>query len=187
MIINRLNSTEANKPRKRFRNRTGPSNSNNSNNNNNTTKLLEKVPSLKDFMHKQSVVSQYRSFLRTLQTIDDDVWKNQLKKDVQKEFQKNIQQKDPMAVKMAFNEGKRQLAQLQSIVGTTGSSKSSNKTRNTTSTTNINNNDINYNVNSEEHQKIRDASELDPDSWINTPDKEDQRGRVGSGWPWQTK
>lgn len=27
----------------------------------------------------------------------------------------------------------------------------------------------------------------DDDSWINTPDEEDPRGRVGVAWPWQSE
>jgi len=49
---------------------------------------------------------------------------------------------------MSLQEGKRRLAQVQSMVGYTPES-------------------------------------TDEDSWINTKDKEDPRGRVGLSWPWE--
>lgn len=120
------------------------------------------IPTFKDFLQRQTVLRQYRGYLRTLSGIDDLAWQKQLKKDVSDSYKRNRGEMDPTAIKMCMREGERQLAQLRSIVGDSNKKSSSIPNK---------------------------ASDLhnrnDPDSWINIPDKQDPRGRVGTHWPWQ--
>ena len=159
-------------------------------NNNNMNNDHKSIPSLKEFMHRQTVLHQYRNFLKTLSFIDDVTWRNQLIQDVSSTFRRNHRETNPVAIKMALKEGERQLAQLQSIVGYHHHQHHKNNNNN-----NNNNNNHNRSSHTENNAVMSDSvknnttlldpSQNDPDSWINTADKEDPRGRVGVEWPWQ--
>jgi len=110
--------------------------------------LPNAVPSLQEFVHKQKVLKQYRSFLRSIRLIDDTSERQSAFQEVHREFKTHAALKDPLATQMVVTEGERKLKQVQSMVG--------------------------YSV-----------SVDDEDSWLNTHDPEDPRGRVGTEWPWQ--
>jgi hypothetical protein len=92
---------------------------------------IEDVPSYQDFMHRQSVLSLYRKFLRTVHALSDRV---DVQKQIKKEFSAMKNEADPWNRKRAINEGKRRLKDLQTTVSTSvtafGSSSSSDENNN---------------------------------------------------------
>ena len=64
---------------------------------------------------------------------------------------------------MAFNEGERQLRQLEAMVGYNRKSTSSDASK-----------------------QVAVEDDYEADSWINIKDDEDKRGRVGVSWPWES-
>ena len=123
------------------------------------------VPSYKDFVHKFTVVSMYRNYLKCIRSIGEGDELSTMKADllcqVKHEFHSNKKETDQYAIQRALQEGERRYQELQHMVptnkSTTGSSSSSS---------------LQY---------------LEEDSWLNINDPEDRRGRVGQGWPWETK
>lgn len=111
--------------------------------------LPSSVPSLQEFVHKQKVLHQYRSFLKSIRLIEDTRERQNAFQEVHREFRNHASLKDPLATQMAVTEGERKLKQIQSMVG------------------------------------YSDSTVDDDDSWLNTQDPEDERGRVGTEWPWQ--
>lgn len=112
--------------------------------------------SLHEFRHKSCSndsicnrsYSQYRQFLKCIQRIPDADYQNSSREEVRQRYRQLASETDALTIKMSLQEGKRRLAQVQSMVGYTPDS-------------------------------------TDEDSWINTKDKEDPRGRVGVSWPWE--
>ena len=78
------------------------------------------IPSLKDFVHKQTVIRQYRGFLRAVGIIPDDHWRSQCKEEVRKTFKLEQNEKDQLRITMAVKEGERKLKDVQSMVGFKG-------------------------------------------------------------------
>jgi len=125
---------------------------------------LGAVPSLKDFVHRQSVLRQYRGFLRALRCIPDEVYRASSVEEVQRSYRANRDEIDPAGVKMAVSDGKRRLDQLRGVVGYVDSAEASGRG----------------------WEAGREGSD-DDGSWINIKDEDDPRGRVGVEWPWQEK
>ena len=65
---------------------------------------LGNLPSLKEFVHKQSVVSQYRGFLRAVDLIPDEHWRKQARNEIRETFKAFKDEKDAVATKMAVKE-----------------------------------------------------------------------------------
>ena len=112
------------------------------------------LPSLKEFVHRQTVIRQYRGFLRVVACIPDPTFQLSSKKEVQTSFGRYKSETDALTIQMALKEGERQLEQVKSMVGYVGAD---------------------------------DVAKKDEDSWLNTDDEEDPRGRVGVMWPWEQK
>jgi hypothetical protein len=113
------------------------------------------IPSLKEFVHRQKVIRQYRGFFRVLKCIDDEQHKVQMKNEIKQSFSilknaNNAIEEEKLAISMSLTEGERKLKELKSMVG-----------------------------------YVDGKEKSDPDSWLNIKDKEDPRGRIGSSWPWQ--
>jgi hypothetical protein len=109
-----------------------------------------------EFIHKRTVVHQYRHFLKAITKLPETD-RPSAKMEIQTRFRlQQAETADALSIQMALKEGERQLAQLQSLVGYKSS-----------------------------QTLPSSAAFLDKDSWINTPDPEDPRGRVGDTWPWQ--
>eukprot|EP00529_Nitzschia_sp_RCC80_P027897 CAMPEP_0113467418 /NCGR_PEP_ID=MMETSP0014_2-20120614/14804_1 /TAXON_ID=2857 /ORGANISM="Nitzschia sp." /LENGTH=246 /DNA_ID=CAMNT_0000359725 /DNA_START=185 /DNA_END=925 /DNA_ORIENTATION=- /assembly_acc=CAM_ASM_000159 len=127
---------------------------------------MKAVPSLKDFMHRQSVLSMYRGFLRSVRYVgskdggnNNPMMADELRDEIRREFRAQKHETDPFQRQRAVADGQRRAAELR---GLTGEPDDDDPTK-------------------------KDAAVLqqeDADSWINIVDPEDQRGRVGSGWPW---
>lgn len=103
------------------------------------------IPSYKEFVHRFTVLSLYRNYLKEIRTMPHN--QDELKEQVQREFKANKMVTDPFNVQRALADGKRRFKELQEFTG------SNNK--------------------------------YEGDSWLNTKDDEDPRGRVGTGWPWE--
>ena len=110
--------------------------------------LPNAAPSLQEFLHKQKVLQQYRSFLKSIRLIKDTSERQNAFQEVNREFKRHAALQDSLATQMAVTDGERKLKQVQSMVGYS-------------------------------------ATMEDEDSWLKTHDPEDQRGRVGTEWPWQ--
>lgn len=102
------------------------------------------IPSYKEFVHRFTVLSLYRNFLKEVKIMPHN--QVDLREQIQREFKANRTVTDPFNVQRALAEGKRRFQELQEFTG------SDNK--------------------------------YEGESWLNTPDEEDRRGRLGSGWPW---
>jgi hypothetical protein len=67
-------------------------------------KDLEKIPSMKEFLHRQKVIRQYRGFLRALDAINDDSFKHQGRDEVQRQFRALKHETDALTISMAVKE-----------------------------------------------------------------------------------
>lgn len=115
-----------------------------------TRSLPNSVPTLQEFVHKQKVLRQYRSFLKAIRLIQDETDRENAFLEVKRDFKAHAALQNTLATQMAVTDGLRKLKQVQSMVGYSD-----------------------------------ENTEDDQDSWLNTPDTEDPRGRVGTEWPWQ--
>ena len=112
----------------------------------------DNVLSYKEFVHRFTVLSLYRNYMREINVLPVAVdARKEFKHQVQHEFKAYKSSTDPYMIQKALSEGKRRFKELQQW---TGSSNNKNDT-------------------------------YDGESWLNTPDEEDPRGRVGTGWPWE--
>mmetsp|Transcript_29866 Transcript_29866/g.45804 ORF Transcript_29866/g.45804 Transcript_29866/m.45804 type:complete len:139 (-) Transcript_29866:156-572(-) len=78
---------------------------------------LGNVPSLKEFVHKTTVLRQYRDFLKAVRLIPDDVDRKPVHMEVRDTFRKLSYETDELSVEMAIKDGERRLKQVQSMVG----------------------------------------------------------------------
>ena len=125
------------------------------------------VPSYKDFLHKFTVVSMYRNYLKCIRSMDgqkDELnsMKSELYYQVKREFQANKNESDKYAIQRTLQEGRRRYQELQHMVPTARKKSAPSPSPSS----------LQY---------------LEEDSWLNIKDPEDPRGRVGQGWPWETK
>mmetsp|Transcript_26146 Transcript_26146/g.75485 ORF Transcript_26146/g.75485 Transcript_26146/m.75485 type:complete len:193 (-) Transcript_26146:396-974(-) len=75
------------------------------------------VPSLKEFVHRQTVMRQYRGFLRAVACIPDPAFQSSSKREVQTSFGRYKNETDALTIQMTLREGERQLEQVRSMVG----------------------------------------------------------------------
>lgn len=75
------------------------------------------IPSLKEFVHRQAVIRQYRGFLRAVNCIPDPAFQSSSKREVRESFGRHKDETDALSVQMALKEGERQLEQVRSMVG----------------------------------------------------------------------
>eukprot|EP00549_Striatella_unipunctata_P024249 CAMPEP_0118674804 /NCGR_PEP_ID=MMETSP0800-20121206/1089_1 /TAXON_ID=210618 ORGANISM="Striatella unipunctata, Strain CCMP2910" /NCGR_SAMPLE_ID=MMETSP0800 /ASSEMBLY_ACC=CAM_ASM_000638 /LENGTH=149 /DNA_ID=CAMNT_0006570035 /DNA_START=81 /DNA_END=530 /DNA_ORIENTATION=- len=80
------------------------------------TELVD-VPSLKDFVHKQTVIHLYRTFFRAAARIPDDKFREDAQKEIRQTFKNDAIQTDKLAITMALKDGERRLQQFCSMVG----------------------------------------------------------------------
>ena len=113
----------------------------------------DNVLSYKEFVHRFTVLSLYRNFMKEINVLPVEVdARKEFKHQVQHEFKAYKSTTDPYMIQKALSEGKRRFKELQQWTGSTSNNQN---------------------------------SQYDGDSWLNTPDEEDPRGRVGTGWPWE--
>lgn len=82
-----------------------------------TATKLRNVPSMKEFLHKQTIVRQYRGFMRAVATIPDEKWRIQARDEVRNSFALHKNETNNIAISMATKEGERKLKELHSMVG----------------------------------------------------------------------
>jgi len=70
----------------------------------NKGRQLTEVPSLKEFIHRQSVVRQYRGFLRAVNCINDEKFRRQGRDEIRQQFGSTKNEIDQLAVRMAVKE-----------------------------------------------------------------------------------
>lgn len=118
---------------------------------------MDSIPSLKEFVHKSSVVQQYRDFLQALRLIPEEKDRIPAISEVKQNFRRLSFETNAIAIDMAVKDGEQRLKQVQSLVGYEHHTKK---------------------------KKKNNANNDNDDSWLNIDDKEDPRGRVGTEWPW---
>lgn len=91
--------------------------SKNSNTNDNNGIDKDSIPTFKEFMHRQQVISQYRGFMKAIRTIDDTNAQSSMKNEVRTGFKSLLHEDDKLAVAMALKEGERRLKEFKSMVG----------------------------------------------------------------------
>ena len=69
-----------------------------------TTRIKENIPSLQEFMHRQTVMTQYRQFFRAMNTVDDKNSSASMKNEVRTAFKSLIHEEDKLSIKMALKE-----------------------------------------------------------------------------------
>ena len=74
------------------------------------------VPSYKEFVHRFTVLSLYRGFLKCIRDSMPHN-KEELREQVRKEFQMNKSDKDPFSIKQNIAEGQRRFEELQEFTG----------------------------------------------------------------------
>jgi len=84
-------------------------------------KRLRNVPSMKEFLHKQTIVKQYRGFLRSVAMIPDEQWRIHARDEVRSSFTTYKKETNNLSISMAIKEGDRRLNELQNMVGYTHS------------------------------------------------------------------
>jgi hypothetical protein len=128
---------------------------------------INNIPSYKEFVHRFTVLTMYRNYFRTIRSAvsaaaaqhNHGQWKEltELKSQVRREFklQQHHNTQDTFYIQRSIAEGKKRLQELQTYIG--------------------------------HPTGYQPSSSLLEESWMNTPNDpaEDQRGRVGQGWPWQ--
>jgi hypothetical protein len=70
-------------------------------------KDIEKIPSMKEFIHRQKVIRQYRGFLRALNMIDDESFQKEGKNEVPRQFKAMKCESDALSVSMAVKDVSR--------------------------------------------------------------------------------
>mmetsp|Transcript_16160 Transcript_16160/g.23012 ORF Transcript_16160/g.23012 Transcript_16160/m.23012 type:complete len:171 (+) Transcript_16160:107-619(+) len=75
------------------------------------------LPSLKEFVHKQAVIRQYRTFLRVIAMISDSSARLQANEEVKQTFRRHACETDEVSISMTVKEGEKKLKQLKSMVG----------------------------------------------------------------------
>jgi len=68
------------------------------------SKRLRNAPSMKEFLHKQTIVTQYRGFLRAVAMIPDDKWRIHARDEVRNSFAPCKQETNNLAISMAVKE-----------------------------------------------------------------------------------
>ena len=124
---------------------------------------MNAVPSLKDFMHRRTVLSMYRGFLQSVRYLRSNkdggnynpVMADELLNEIRREFRAQKHETDPFQRQRAIADGQRRAEELRGLTGEP-----------------------------DDRTATAALQQEDADSWINIVDPEDQRGRVGSGWPW---
>ena len=77
------------------------------------------LPSLREFVHKQTVLHQYRHFLKAVRLIEDKCYKQEALQEITTQFRKDSMETDSLSIQMAVKEGERRLIQVRSLVGYT--------------------------------------------------------------------
>mmetsp|Transcript_5013 Transcript_5013/g.9527 ORF Transcript_5013/g.9527 Transcript_5013/m.9527 type:complete len:148 (+) Transcript_5013:164-607(+) len=84
---------------------------------NNQRNEIEKIPSMKEFIHRQKVIRQYRGFLRALKMIDDESFREDGRNEVKRQFRGMKCESGALSVSMAVKDGERRLKDLMAMVG----------------------------------------------------------------------
>lgn len=130
-------------------------------------KLENDIPTYKEFFHRFTVLSLYRNFLKAIRFggVDENnkLLLHDLKVQVKNEFKSHKDETNPFNVQRDLVEGRRRLQEVQAMTGYSPSGGGSGSDA------------VTGNGATNDH---------DEDSWMNTNDPIDPRGRVGEGWPW---
>ena len=103
----------------------------------------------------------YRQLLKTARRIEDATLKNDIHLEIKTEFAKNKGLESNVLIKTAIVSAQRSLTQLEDLSG-------GNKKFSTVET-----------------NPPPSSTKTTDNSWLNSSDKDDIRGRVGTGWPWK--
>jgi hypothetical protein len=82
-------------------------------------KLPSKLPSLKDFLQRDTVLKQFRAFVRATGGLDEPE-RSETRKHVRAEFKRHAGVRDPSQIRTLVVMGQRQLDKLRELVSTVG-------------------------------------------------------------------
>ncbi len=114
--------------------------------------------SLRDFVHKSKVLSQYRSFLRELRHVDAAL-RQDLRTQVRTAYRAKVSEASAPARRALLADGQRQLQDLQKYTGVARTAR----------------------------EAAGGVDKLPANTWVGTGEAYDIRGRVGEGFPWGSK
>ena len=109
------------------------------------------------FIRQRQVIHMYRKSLKAIKKVVPETVRGDLLAEIQREYRKCATIQDSMTVKSLIVHGERSLKQIKDMAQI------------------------------ESAVAVRVGTfdkEIDADSWLNQSDEHDQRGRVGTGWPW---
>jgi Complex 1 protein (LYR family) len=119
---------------------------------------MKSVPSYKEFVHRHTVLSLYRRFLRSVRIVRleqrNTTMADELLNEIRREFRSQKNETDPFQRQRALADGQRRADELRGLTGEPAVPTST---------------------------KLQ---QQDADSWMNIQDPDDLRGRVGDVWPW---
>jgi len=121
---------------------------------------MDEVPSLRDFMHRQTVLALYRKFMRLVHDFPD---RKELQAQIKREFNAMRHETDGWNQKRAVKEGQRRLKDLQTTVSTSATVKRGHR---------------------QEQQQQQDEGSVAKDD---NDKNDDGSPKVGKGWPWERK
>lgn len=113
---------------------------------------------LRVFIRRQQVLHLYRNLLKAAKRVDDASLRDSLHLEIRNEFVHSKDLKDNSAIKTALVTGQRSLGRLEDLCSSSKASTAKNG---------------------------KHVSDRNSNSWMNTSDDSDVRGRVGTGWPWK--
>lgn len=111
----------------------------------------------KEFMRRKSVLDLYKSLIVQAKRIPDESLKVGLLSQIRSDFQRNKLITDNNTLKSLLAEGKRSLEQLNDMVAS---------------------------VSPPAKNSLRKEKSPNVSAWIDSSTPDDERGRVGTGWPW---
>jgi hypothetical protein len=130
------------------------------------SRLTNTLP-LGAFIKRQQTFKLYKQLRRTARKIEDSSVKQGIFEQIRTDFRQNQLLKDAVSIKSAMVQGQRNLALLQDLVGETAVRKS-------------------VAVDVKPGVAGGSTAAKSDNSWLNNSTGDDQRGRVGTGWPWKT-
>lgn len=136
-------------------------------------------PSLKDFIRRSRVLLQYRHLLREAGRVDRVSERADLRATIRSEFRRHQHVTDPELISSLLGQGAQQLKILQSTVELSSSASPAMRAMRESHAAAASTSNASPQPKAESADHVEDNT--------NNDDSSDERGRLGSGWPWQTK
>lgn len=117
---------------------------------------------LQYFIKRAQVLKAYRTLLRATKSTENEDLRLDVRSQITNEFRRNKTLLDPVAIKGSILEAQRSIEKVKEICAAPKAAEPVSEEKST--------------------RRNSKASQ----SWISTDDQDDKRGRIGSGWPWES-